>query len=91
MLRRRLAAAAVVVLWGCGPPLPDPESPGARILRERCAGCHGVHAPGSMTFDMWAVQLDRMRRLYAQRGLPWLTPAEEAALIGYLRAHAGTQ
>ena len=44
-----------------------------------------------MTFDMWSVQLDRMRRLYAQRGIPWLTPAEEEALVGYLRAHSGTQ
>lgn len=92
MLTRRLAVvAALVAGWGCGPGLPDPESPGARVLRERCAGCHGVYAPGSMTFDMWSVQLDRMRRLYVQRGLPWLSPTEEAVLVGYLRAHSGNQ
>jgi hypothetical protein len=39
---------------------------------------------------MWQVQLDRMRRLYAQRGIPWLTPAEEQALLEYLGRHAGT-
>jgi hypothetical protein len=92
VLRRALVVvAATVAAWGCGPALPDPESTGARVLRERCAGCHGVYAPGSMTFAMWSVQLDRMRRLYAQRGLPWLDPAEEAALVGYLRTHSGNQ
>jgi hypothetical protein len=42
-----------------------------------------------MTIDMWKVQLERMRRLYATRGIPWLPPAEEAALLAYLEAHAG--
>jgi hypothetical protein len=31
-----------------------------------------------------------MRGQFAQRGLPWLTPAEEQALLDYLTAHAGT-
>jgi hypothetical protein len=88
---RAAAVVAVAAVWGCGPGLPDPDAPGARVLRDRCAGCHGVHAPGSMTFEMWSVQLERMRRLYAQRGLPWLTPDEETALVAYLRAHAGNQ
>ncbi len=43
-----------------------------------------------MTLEMWKVQLDRMRGLYAQRGLPWLTPGEERALLDYLTAHAGS-
>ena len=60
------------------------------MLRERCAGCHGVPMPGSMTFEMWMVQVDRMRSIFAQRGLPWLTPEERSALDAYLRAHAGT-
>jgi hypothetical protein len=60
------------------------------VLRERCAGCHRLSAPGSMTLEMWKVQLDRMRGLYAQRGLPWLTPGEERALLDYLTAHAGS-
>jgi hypothetical protein len=79
-----------VVAAGCGTALPDPDAPGARVLRERCAGCHRVDAPGTMTIAMWEVQLERMRDVFARRGIPWLTPAEEQALRGYLAAHAGS-
>lgn len=74
---------------GCGS-LPDPDAPGAVVLRSRCGGCHRVSAPGSMTFPMWEMQLGRMRELFSQRGIPWLSPADERALVDYLRAHAGT-
>ena len=43
-----------------------------------------------MTIAMWEVQLERMRGLFARRGLPWLAPGEERALLDYLTAHAGT-
>jgi hypothetical protein len=42
-----------------------------------------------MTFEMWKVQLGRMRGEFARRGLPWLSAGEEEALLGYLAAHAG--
>jgi hypothetical protein len=74
----------------CGPTLPDPESPGAVVLRDRCSSCHRIYPPGSMTLEMWKVQLQRMRGLFAQHGLPWLTPAEEQAVLEYLAAHAGS-
>jgi hypothetical protein len=31
-----------------------------------------------------------MRGLFAQRGIPWLSPDDEHALLDYLQAHAGT-
>jgi hypothetical protein len=80
-----LAAAA------CAPELPEADSPGAVVLRARCGGCHVVHAPRSMTYAMWEVQIDRMRRLFAQQGHPWLPAEEERLLLAYLQAHAGTQ
>ena len=89
-LRRGLVAPFVVVLaGGCGPALPDPDSHGAVVLRERCGGCHRLYAPGSMTAEMWNVQVERMREQFARRGFPWLTAEEEGALREYLSAHAG--
>lgn len=73
----------------CGPDLPDPEAPGARVLRDRCVSCHRLSAPGSMTLDMWKVQVGRMRHEFARRGMPWLSTTEEEALMEYLSAHAG--
>ena len=60
------------------------------MLRERCAGCHRMYAPGTMTLEMWNVKIARMRALFAQRGIPWLTPEEERSLEEYLASHAGT-
>ena len=84
-----LGLSAAVFPAGCGTALPDPESPGARIYRARCAGCHQLHAPGTMTSEMWKVQVGRMRELFARRGMPWLAPDEERALLEYLATHAG--
>ena len=60
------------------------------MLTERCGGCHRVYAPGLMTADMWQYQVDRMRALFAERGIPWLAPADERALLDYVTSHAGT-
>jgi hypothetical protein len=85
-----LVVGLAVAVAGCGGSLPDPESLGARVLATRCGGCHRVYAPGSMTAEMWRFQLGRMRALFADRGIPWLAPADERALLDYLIAHAGT-
>ena len=92
MLRPPLGALALglVVAVGCAPSLPDPETPGARILVARCGGCHRIYPPSLMTAEMWRYQVARMQALFAQRGVPWLSPAEEQALLDYLAAHAGS-
>jgi Dihaem cytochrome c len=81
--------ALALAASGCSPSLPEPESAGARILQARCGGCHRLYAPGTMTRAMWDVQLDKMRRVFAERGVPWLAPDEERTLVAYLHAHAG--
>lgn len=88
---RRLVPLIALLALACAPELPDPDSPGAAVYRRRCGGCHVAYAPGTMTAAMWDVQLDRMRRLFAQRGLAWLSPEEERLLRTYLAAHAGTR
>ena len=87
---RALFLGTALLAAACAPSLPDPGAPGAIVLQERCTGCHGLSAPGSMTLEMWKVQLARMHEEFARRGLPWLTATEERTLINYLAAHAGT-
>jgi Dihaem cytochrome c len=81
----------VALAVGCGPSIPEPDSPGAVVMRERCGGCHRVYAPQTMTLPMWTFQLARMRELYARQGIPWLTPSQEQALTAYLQKYAGAQ
>jgi hypothetical protein len=82
-------ALLALVAAGCGPDLPEPEAPGARVLQARCGGCHRVFPPASMTFAMWKLQVERMRPRFAERGVPWLTSPEEQSLLDYLARHAG--
>lgn len=88
---RRLLVLTVLLAAACAAELPEPDSVGATLLRERCGGCHAAPAPRSMTIVMWEMQIDRKRALFAREGLAWFTPGEAAALRAYLRAHAGTQ
>lgn len=88
MLRRWLFLSLAVAA-GCAPSLPEPESSGAQVLIERCGGCHRLYQPSLLTADMWRYQVGRMRELFAQRGIPWLSPADEQALLDYLTKHAG--
>jgi hypothetical protein len=83
------ALLLLALMVGCGPGLPDPESRGAAIYRGKCGGCHRLFPPGSMTADMWSVQVARMRGEFARRGLPWLATEEEQTLLRYLGEHAG--
>jgi len=90
-MRRAFLTLVPLLLVACSVELPDPDDPGARVYRNRCGGCHRLYAPQSMTFGMWQVQLERMERLYAERGIRWLSPAEQHALLRYLETHAGSE
>jgi hypothetical protein len=88
-VRRIVLTLGLATLAGCGVELPEPQSAGARVLTTRCGGCHRLYAPGVMTLDMWKLQLQRMRGLFAQRGIPWMPADEERVLLEYLGRHAG--
>jgi hypothetical protein len=84
-----LTLAVVLGISGCGPKLPDPESPGAKLYAARCNTCHRVFAPGSLKFEMWKVQVERMQGVLVRQGLPPLTPAERDLLLEYLQRYSG--
>ena len=83
-----LAILAVLGGAGCEPALPDPESAGAQLYGQRCRGCHRLYAPQAMTTEMWRVQVERMQREFARRGLPALTPGEADVLLAYLGTYS---
>jgi hypothetical protein len=82
-----LALAATVAL-GCQTELPEATSPGATLYRTRCQGCHRLYQPGLMTAAMWRVQVERMQREFARRGMAQLSGSEIELLLAYLDAHS---
>jgi hypothetical protein len=88
-LRWSLVVAAALSVTGCNPKLPEPESAGAKLYAARCNSCHRVFAPGSLKFEMWKVQVERMQGELVRHGLPPLTPDERNVLLDYLKRHSG--
>ena len=85
-----LWVAAAVGVAACNATLPEPESEGAQLYAARCAGgCHRLYAPGSMTHEMWKLQVERMQGELVRRGLPPLTTDERAVVLEYLKRHSG--
>ncbi len=87
--RRLLVVAAALSATACNPKLPEPESNGAKLYAARCNTCHRVFAPGSLKFEMWKVQVERMQGELVRHGLPPLTSTERDVLLDYLKRHSG--
>jgi hypothetical protein len=85
---RRLLAALALAAAACDAKLPEPETPAAQLYAARCAGCHRLYAPGSLTAEMWKVTVARMQGELARRGVPPLTADEQASLLAYLERHS---
>lgn len=67
--------------------IPDPESPGARLYKERCTKCHGLPGPQRHTPEQWNHLLGMMAGFMEQKGIEF--PAEERKLIqDYLHRNA---
>lgn len=83
-----LGLAATIV--GCSAPLPEPDSPAAKLYAARCSNdCHRVFAPSSLKYEMWKYQVERMEKDIARAALPPLTPQEKAMILEYLKRHSG--
>jgi len=85
-----LGAALAVLLAACSRPLPEENSPQARLYTERCGtGCHAAFHPHTLTSKMWKFQVDRMDQKYRAAGQPVPTAAEREQLLDYLTRNAG--
>ena len=84
--------AAALLLVGCNHALPEQGSPGAQLYAARCGGsCHRAYDPRSLTAAMWEMQVGAMQAKIAAAGRAPLTPAEQRAILDYLRRNAGHQ
>jgi cytochrome c2 len=76
--------------------LSDPDSQGARLLRQFCTQCHYLPGPGLHTAIEWPAvvqRMDRRMQMMSRHGMMMgriKAPDEQelATLLGYLQAHA---
>lgn len=89
MMRAFVACLAAMTV-GCETRLPEPESAGARLYRDRCGDCHRLYAPELLKAEMWKYQVERMQGEMVRRGAPPLKDDERATILEYLQKHAGS-
>ncbi len=91
-MARRLRSVVLVLLCAsitaCETSLPEPDSEGARLYRQRCSGCHRLYQPGLLTPEMWQFMLVRMEQEFLRLGRPPLSETERRTILDYLNAHA---
>ena len=68
---------------------PEPDSPGAQLLLEKCGICHAAPQPSSHTAKIWPGVLQRMQMRMTTKGQSALQPKEIGVLLDYLQRHAG--
>jgi hypothetical protein len=85
-----LLAALLLLAFGCGSKLPEPESPPARLYVQYCSGkgCHDPIPPKRGGAQYWELQNKRMLVLMRNQGFPLPSPAEQEEILAYLRRHA---
>ncbi|MFN8625516.1 MAG: hypothetical protein U0587_05975 [Candidatus Binatia bacterium] len=86
--RNGLFGIVVLMLAGCNAKLPEADSAGAKLYAARCGTCHRLYAPGSLTFEMWKIQVERKQGMMVRQGLPPLTPDERDVMLAYLKRHS---
>lgn len=68
--------------------LPEPDSVGARLLNEKCSGCHAPPHPNTHTAMEWAGVIGRMQNYRIIRGHGAIEQPEQQRLLEYLQAYA---
>jgi cytochrome c5 len=78
--------------------LPDPNSPGAKLLAHYCGQCHNLPNPSMHSAEEWSVIAERMfRRMSRMSGTGGMgmmmsiempSPEEQQTIITYLESHS---
>jgi hypothetical protein len=67
--------------------IPEPESPGAKLYKEKCTKCHGLPGVTRHTPHQWDYLLVMMEGFMQEKGISF--PEQEKQLIqDYLHRHA---
>ena len=80
-----------LLMAGCAPGLPEPESEDAKLYVEFCSGngCHGPIPQQGSGRGYWRNQYTRMIDLMKTQGSPLPNPEQDRKIRDYLKRNAG--
>lgn len=68
--------------------LPDSNSIGAKILKDKCSNCHGAPHPTDHVAEHWPNVIERMQTHRIRKAYQPLSDEDKQALVAYLQEHA---
>jgi len=69
-------------------PIPDADSPQAKVYAEKCSVCHVLPHPKRLHFAQWQHMLTLMDQRMKERHVPLPSEEERQAIEDYLKTHA---
>ena len=69
-------------------PIPEMESPEAKVYITRCSGCHALPHPSRLDMVRWRKIIEVMKIRMKERGYPPMTEEEEKMILRYLQKHS---
>jgi len=94
---RWILVIAALFLFGCSEEqpvvthvgLPDPESTGAKLVKDYCSHCHAPPSPASHVAKEWPNIMARMNDRRAMLALKVYTDDERIIMLDYLQKNSG--
>lgn len=69
-------------------PIPEADSPDARVYANSCGSCHSIPHPKRQYLDQWRHLLDLMYRRVSERNLVPISDEDHEAILRYLTSNA---
>ena len=86
-----LMFGVTIPFTGCGnnpTPVPDINSPGAKLYVNKCGTCHSLPHPKRLYYSQWKHIVKVMEKRMEQRGMLPITEREKNVILEYLKNHA---
>lgn len=69
-------------------PIPDADTPEAKVYVRKCSACHSLPHPKRLYFEQWQHMLKVMYMRISERNREPLSDKEQQAILKYLKSHA---
>jgi hypothetical protein len=90
-MKKAIVLFILASVYGCAgrpTPIPDPDSPDAKLYVAKCILCHSVPHPGRHTYEQWEHMIEVMEKQMEHKTMAPLTVEEKAAILEYLKGHS---
>ncbi len=71
------------------PPLPEAQSPGAKLIQQYCSQCHAPPTPAAHSAQVWPALVARMKQHMVTQAAAVPDTEQLQEIIAYLQRHAG--